>query len=182
MYILVTLLSFIALVAAVLGLFKPGLVVPFLAPEKRTRLKAFGLYAAVFILCVLLLPVFAPKDESDAYLAQLKEEAKQSEAEYTKKRETARHWYEGGALHKSTVAQWKKSSQANKLATAADWVIAVPKIRTLAEGSSNMDVIKPYAQELVLCVDKATDDHTNADQSNTAELAAVCMALMGYLE
>lgn len=79
MYILLTLLSLVALVAAVFGLFKPSLVLPFLALEKRTRLIAFGLYAIVFVLCVLILPAVAPKDESDAYLAQIKEESKQIE-------------------------------------------------------------------------------------------------------
>lgn len=79
MTVLLFLLVFIAMAAAVLGLIKPGLVLPFLAPEKRTRFKAFGLYAAICFLCAMLLPAISPKDESDAYLAQLKEEAMQAE-------------------------------------------------------------------------------------------------------
>ena len=182
MYILLTLISLAALVAAILGLIKPGLALPFLAPEKRTRIKAFGLYAAVFILCLIMLPAFAPEKESDAYVAQFQEESKQADNEYAQKREAARNWYEGGSLHQSAVSQWKKSSQTNKLATAADWVLAAPKVKALAQNSSNIDVIKPYAQELVACVDKATDDQGITDKSKTAEIAATCMILMGYLK
>ena len=181
MYILLTLISLAALVAALLGLIKPGLALPFLAPEKRTRIKAFGIYAAVFILCVVTLPAFAPKDESDEYLAQLKEESKQADADYDQKRASAQHWYEGGALHQSSVSQWKAASQADKLATAADWVVVAPKIKTLAQ-SSSIDAIRPYAQELVVCVDEATEGQSHTDKSNTAEMAALCMGMMGYLK
>ena len=34
----------------------------------------------------------------------------------------AAEWYEGGTLHQSTMAQWSKGSEADKLATCADWV------------------------------------------------------------
>jgi hypothetical protein len=79
MHILLTLVSLAALVASVLGLFKPKLVLPFLAPEKRTRIKAFGLYAIVFVVAVSLIPAVSPSTESDKYLTQLKDEAKQTE-------------------------------------------------------------------------------------------------------
>jgi len=85
MDILIALLALAALVAAILGLIKPGLVLPFFAPEKRSRIKAFGLYAAVFIVCALLMPSTTPKDESDTYLAQLKEEAIQAEQKTTQR-------------------------------------------------------------------------------------------------
>lgn len=82
MQALLSLVVLVALVAAILGLIKPGLVLFFLPPDKQTRLKAFGLYAAVFILCVFLVPMVSQPDNddpADAYLDQLKEEAAQAE-------------------------------------------------------------------------------------------------------
>ena len=33
-------------------------------------------------------------------------------------------WFQGGNLHKATVAEWKNASYQNKLATSADWLSA----------------------------------------------------------
>ncbi|AMK10869.1 hypothetical protein [Pseudodesulfovibrio indicus] len=90
MQALLSLVVLIALVAAILGLFKPGLVLFFLPPEKRTRLKAFGLYAAVFVLCAFLLPMVSEPDKSDSYLAQLETEAQQAQAGRAPTTETAK--------------------------------------------------------------------------------------------
>ncbi|WP_338669756.1 hypothetical protein [Pseudodesulfovibrio methanolicus] len=86
MQILLSLVCLAALLAAILGLIKPAMVLFFVKPEKQTRLKAFGLYAGVFILGVLLLPAVTKPDASDKYLAQLKEEAKQAEQAHLNKK------------------------------------------------------------------------------------------------
>ncbi|MGE4195315.1 MAG: hypothetical protein AB7E51_18175 [Pseudodesulfovibrio sp.] len=182
MQALLSLVILVALVAAILGLIKPGLVLFFLPPEKRTRLKAFGLYAAVFVLCAFLLPMVSKPDKADSYLAQLETEAQQAEKKPILQTPKTNMWYEGGSLHKSTVSQWKDAGPANRLATAADWVLVSPKIKTLAQNSSNIDVIKPFAEELVICVDKTVEGQSNVDQSKTAEVATMCMVLMGYLK
>ena len=31
-------------------------------------------------------------------------------------------WYEGGTLHQATVAEWKKATSQNKLATCSDFI------------------------------------------------------------
>ncbi|WP_419787233.1 hypothetical protein [Pseudodesulfovibrio sp.] len=88
MTVLLSLLLLIALVGIVLGLIKPGLALPFLAPEKRTRTKAFSLYAALLVFGVFALPAVAPKDDADVYIAQLKKEGKQAEKETVNKNES----------------------------------------------------------------------------------------------
>jgi len=164
---LLVLIALAALVAIVLGLIKPGLVLPFLTPEKRSRLKAFGLYAIVFVLSLILLPIVSDKDEVDT--------------SFTQHNKTEQQWYAGGSLHQSNISEWKAASHANKLATAADWVLVAPKIKALAQ-NSNVEVLKPFAQELVTCVNEATEGHEQSDHSKTAEIATMCMMLMGYLK
>lgn len=36
----------------------------------------------------------------------------------------AKEWYEGGTLHKASVAQWHQADEHNRIVTAGDWVHA----------------------------------------------------------
>ncbi len=88
-------------------------------------------------------------------------------------------WYEGGALHRATVSQWNEASYANKLATAADWAMVRPKIKDKVEQSRDMKTLKPFAIELVKCVDEAAAGK-GYDHMKVSELAAGCMILMKW--
>ena len=90
----------------------------------------------------------------------------------------AEKWYEGGSLHKSSPAEWRKSSHKNKMATAADWVLSRPSILKKVKKSGNINTGRPYATELVKCIETSLKG-VNAGGS-TAEIAAACMVLMGW--
>ncbi|MEI7637497.1 MAG: hypothetical protein WCJ37_09340 [Syntrophus sp. (in: bacteria)] len=92
---------------------------------------------------------------------------------------TAGEWYQGGTLHKATVSGWNKASYSDKLATAADWDTTIPKIRNKVQSSGDMNTLRPYASELVQCVDKAASGMGYSNQG-AAELAAGCQILMGW--
>lgn len=62
-------LGFISLLAALVGLLKPGLVTSFLAPKHRTRLKAFGGYVAIFLVAVFMVGTTANNKSSQATLS-----------------------------------------------------------------------------------------------------------------
>ena len=66
----------------------------------------------------------------------------------------AGHWYVGGTLFNVTVREWQKSSHENKLATAANWTLMQPSIRKTSQKSSTMETVRPYAIELVACMDQ----------------------------
>lgn len=88
-------------------------------------------------------------------------------------------WYEGGTLHKESVANWKSASFANKLATAADWAIAIPRIKQGVIKSGKMETLAPLAYQLVKCVDEACSG--GGDESmGISEVAASCMILMRW--
>ena len=91
----------------------------------------------------------------------------------------AGHWYVGGTLFNVTVREWQKSSHENKLATAANWTLMQPSIRRISKKSSTMETVRPYAIELVACMDQATIRDSYADK-NISSLAALCMVSMGW--
>jgi predicted Zn finger-like uncharacterized protein len=88
-------------------------------------------------------------------------------------------WYEGGTLHRATVSQWKRSAYSNKLATAADWAANLPRIKAEVTRSGNIETLRPFASNLVVCVDEAAAGEGYGSMS-VAELAAGCAILMGW--
>jgi len=87
-------------------------------------------------------------------------------------------WYSGGTLHRATANQWLRGSYSNKLATAADWVVTgmgKSQVRRITGG--NIDRLRPYATQLVACVDETAPVSGN---SRASELAAACTILLGY--
>jgi len=54
-----------------------------------------------------------------------------------------------------------------------------PSIRKISKKSSTMETVKPYAIELVACVDQVTVEDSYADK-NVSSLAAACMVSMGW--
>jgi len=92
-------------------------------------------------------------------------------------------WYEHATLHKSTIKVWKKATQEDKLATSADWILtASPRISNEIKNSGNIDNLKPYANELVECINKSIDGVDTIDDQQTTQSAITCMTLMGWLK
>lgn len=82
-------------------------------------------------------------------------------------------WYEGGTLHKAKVADWKKATDRNKLATCADFMAVVDNTVTMTE-------LKKRAIKLKKCIDETIDGLENADQQSISLIAAMCTKAMGY--
>jgi hypothetical protein len=88
-------------------------------------------------------------------------------------------WYEGGTLHKKTVAQWSKADNRDKLATAADFVTKMWKAGVLkdfiANGIKTMDDVKPLAQRLADEIDLFYAQGKLAGGSDVATAAVTVM-------
>ena len=91
----------------------------------------------------------------------------------------AGHWYVGGTLTNATVREWHISPYENKLATAANWTMLQPSIRKISLRSSSMETVRPYAIELVACVNQISAMESYTDK-NVSNLAAACMFSMGW--
>ena len=90
-------------------------------------------------------------------------------------------WYENGTLHHSTVAVWKKATYANKLATAADWLINIPKMKARVLNSRDINTLRPFASELVSCINEASAGQ-GYDSMLISDVAAGCVTLMGWMK
>lgn len=88
-------------------------------------------------------------------------------------------WYENGTLHRGSVADWNRATYANKLATAADWAITRPQVKKKVKNSGSIDTLRPFASELVTCINEAAAGQGYGSKS-VAEVAASCMILMGW--
>ena len=91
----------------------------------------------------------------------------------------AGHWYLGGTLTNATVPEWHISPYENKLATAASWTMLQPTIRKISLRSSSMETVRPYAIELVACINEISAMEFYADK-NVSNLAAACIFSMGW--
>ena len=91
----------------------------------------------------------------------------------------AGHWYVGGTIYEANARQWHESSYENRLATAANWTLMQPDIRKISRKSSTMDTVKPYAIELVGCLDRVSAGESSAEET-VSSLAAACMVSMGW--
>lgn len=87
-------------------------------------------------------------------------------------------WYADGSLHSANGRQWKAASQANQLATSADFAaVTLGDKKVKALGS--MSRLKPYAAEMDTCIDEAVSG-SSGDSVKVSEVAAVCAILMGW--
>lgn len=88
-------------------------------------------------------------------------------------------WYEGGNLHTAKVSDWNVASNENKIATASDWVASSAKGKEVFRKTGDVDSLKPYVYELIICVDEAAAGEGYGNMK-IAEIAAGCIVLMGY--
>jgi len=74
-----------------------------------------------------------------------------------------RKWYVGGTLHEKSALEWQEADHADKLATCADFVAKLWKMRgfkaRIQDSITSMDDLKPYAEKLVTFLDAATEKH-----------------------
>ncbi len=86
---------------------------------------------------------------------------------------TTDKWATGGTLHESTIAEWRKASYSNRLATSADFVVVVLDIYDF----SDMDKIKQEATDLEECISTAASGG-DVDNEQVATVAAYCSVLL----
>lgn len=95
---------------------------------------------------------------------------------------SAANWYEGGTLHKATIVQWKRATQANKVATCADFIAYAHKNGDLKMSFSSMAAMKPYAVDLAKCIDETVRGIDTFDKESVTTMAALAMVYMGWMK
>jgi len=113
---------------------------------------------AVSWLAVIVIMIFAAPDAGDS----------NSDSE----------WYAGGSLHSASIEEWHAASHRNRLATAADWVVA--QIGREAAAPLLHNSLEELSEAVVTCVDEGTEGVSEKQNQSASEAAAMCMILMKY--
>lgn len=92
----------------------------------------------------------------------------------------AKEWYEGGTLHETTIAQWKKAAKQNKIATCADWISALYMNSKLNLLISGLEDLKKCTVALVDYIDEASKNTKSLDKENTNSVALLGMMFAGW--
>ena len=98
----------------------------------------------------------------------------------------AEKWYEGGNLNDKDNIAWQEADEANRLATAASSIAGLYTGKALKPEMSasitSMDAMKPYAIELMKCINTATEEGFDGISVKYQDLALGCVALMKWLK
>lgn len=92
---------------------------------------------------------------------------------YNQSPQSKKEWYEGGTLHRATVAEWKKASARNKLATCGDFITSITESK-----STPIEEIKREAKNLRTCINEAVKGSKYTDEYKVSRIAAICTSLM----
>jgi hypothetical protein len=76
-------------------------------------------------------------------------------------------WFEGGNLHNAKIGEWKMATEANKLATCADFV-----------AHHHKEISYPKALGLRVCINEAIKGTRVADDIDVSLIAANCIVLI----
>ncbi|VFQ43482.1 hypothetical protein [Desulfoluna butyratoxydans] len=104
---------------------------------------------------------------------------------------TQKAWYSGGSLHQASALSWQDADYADKLATSADFIATLWNGKrfnpTVHNKIQSVDDIKPFAKELVVFLDKATEKNPDAEQNKkvytnqkVSDMAVMGMMMMGW--
>lgn len=84
-------------------------------------------------------------------------------------------WTKGGQLHKATAMEWRRATEANKLATCADFCANIKVAK--GEKYQSLTEMKNDATIMMTCIDEALKGNVVSDQEKVSDLAVTCKAL-----
>ena len=89
----------------------------------------------------------------------------------------ASEWYEGGTLAKASLGQWNSATNANRMATGADFFQMIAENQGLRVHPRDS---KPLVIQLVACMNEAIR-YDISPNTRTAEAAAACAIALGWM-
>jgi hypothetical protein len=94
---------------------------------------------------------------------------------------STRSWYEGGTLHSAKGKDWRTATNANRLATSADFVAKASTEDLLTFTIQGIDDLKPYAVELSNCLTEFLKSEFT-DTQPIPDSVFMCMGAMKWLK
>jgi hypothetical protein len=98
----------------------------------------------------------------------------------------ADEWYQGGNLQNANIRRWLKASDANRLATSADWFMTMTKAsnKALLNELKSMDkenyqaAVKYYATHLENCIAEKFQAKTLRYEDKVSDYAEKCYQIL----
>ena len=94
----------------------------------------------------------------------------------------AEEWQQGGTLHDATIAQWKRASQHNKVATCADWLSGLYLRGNLDVDIDEFDDLRKYAEAIVSYIDKSSANTSSLNEEKANDVALIGMMMAGWIK
>lgn len=95
---------------------------------------------------------------------------------------SAADWYHGGTLHGSTIKEWWEATPENRIATCGDFIAKLHMGGNLNLPITDIDSVKPYATELAVFIDTATEDLNEVKSQKVADFAIIGISSMGWIK
>jgi hypothetical protein len=106
---------------------------------------------------------------------------------------SGKKWYEGGTLHKKSALDWQTANYEDKLATCSDFIAKMWDRKSFTDVMQNsimgVQDFKPYATQLVACIDAATKRLPDVNENRTvyanqavSDMSVLCMVTMGWMK
>lgn len=140
-----------------------------LPPPVRKEIKNRIWPLFIFLASILVILYFFIPNKKDSSTKRIKESVQPINSNEKK-------WYEGGTLHRATIAQWRVATDDNKLATCSDFIAKIRLDKGIAFNESEI-LAESYA--LKKCIDAAQKDVDIATWK-AVEIASVCLVELGY--
>lgn len=165
------------------------------APESKKS----GLFEKIYKLAVLVIAIIFIKNMIEYKPEEKKEETPSPVTATVNSNKTAidlntgeivsqgevrteAELYEEGTLHNATIREWRKASKANKVATCADFIMALymaDKITLPASGKAFSD---GYAQTLASFIDKEIKNGRASDKLEVKVVALAGIMKLGWVK
>src|SRR5690606_9558308 len=85
-----------------------------------------------------------------------------------------------GTPHEATISAWRLSSEENKLATCADFMVNLKKSED--QKYKTISEMKNDAVNMKACIEEAVDGGDYADNMKVKEVAVLCQIMMKAME
>lgn len=148
-----------------MGIFQKG-------ASSKFRFQMASLTAALVFGLLIAIGGMGIKDSTNQQPRKTKLTAKGPPTTARNKPQPNHKWYEGGNLHKKTIADWKEATQENRLATSADFI-------TTMTG----EISKEKSIEVAACLTAfASGAEASLMDKKVSDVGVLCAAQLGYVQ
>lgn len=153
--------------------------------SKLTGKQKLMVIAGIFLLGIIgkitdKKPSRNVSTQSNSSQTKIEEEESVSSSEASEEKPvtaSSGKFYEGGTLHKATIAEWRKAEIHNKIATCADFIAKSFEMNGTDVSKITMKEWELACHGLNKCIETSVPETPEFNNQSVTELAAMCLLL-----